>query len=708
MFNIGDLITGNDRNCYGITNEFSLCVVSRIYSGGGIEVKIVGYGDTYELGHTYDVDPTVFRLTTFEEFYAEHPDYKYDYDKLNKIKKENTTMETKMDKSVTYTLTTEERETLRAEIIDLLTEYGYHPTEEGVDTILDEWVKNKGWMIELFKKHPNYNGKYQITFDADFNRAINSDVLYRFGEMIQSYAKTLKKETVIGGFSLDETRDIYERMSDTYEKIRRLTYNNHVITIDGMSFENYIAECNRWSRKYSLYLEKRDREEIVINNGTAYTKESWAEYKNFYNVGTKVIEYKDHIVSEELATFVNTIYPTVKAKAGQKMSRLVNKICSLVGFDKHPDYNREFAKYSDAINPLAIKRHTILSCHPVDYYTMSFGNSWASCHTIDKTNRRSGENNYHGCYSAGTESYMLDSSSFVFYTVDKDYNGDHYEPQDKINRNMFHIGEDKVVQGRVYPQATDGASNIYKQIREIVQKVISDCLSVPNMWKNIKGTSECSKVINSTGVHYKDYLNFADCNVSYLKENEDIFNKVPIYVGHMPICPNCGCEHEEEETIECSDCYNDELCCYECGGHHSRDRMHEIDGDWYCDDCCFYCNYHDEYETGDSTYVENYGRVCDYAIENGDFYSCEHCGEWHHEDDMIHTEDGTWFCSDSCAERDGYVEIDDYWYPESETYYCEHCGCTVHQDDWNSELDCCTDCEDEVRAELETEESEEN
>jgi hypothetical protein len=75
---------------------------------------------------------------------------------------------------------------------------------------------------------------------------------------------------------------------------------------------------------------------------------------------------------------------------------------------------------------------------------------------------------------------------------------------------------------------------------------------------------------------------------------------------------------------------------------------------------------------------------------------------------MIHAEDGIWFCCDSCAERDGYVEIDDCWYPESETYYCEHCGETVHKDDWNSELDCCTDCEDEVRAELETEESEEN
>ena len=40
----------------------------------------------------------------------------------------------------------------------------------------------------------------------------------------------------------------------------------------------------------------------------------------------------------------------------------------------------KFAKYADSINPIKVKRHTVLSVHPIDYYTMSFGNSWTSCH----------------------------------------------------------------------------------------------------------------------------------------------------------------------------------------------------------------------------------------------------------------------------------------------------------------------------------------
>jgi hypothetical protein len=337
---------------------------------------------------------------------------------------------------------------------------------------------------------------------------------------------------------------------------------------------------------------------------------------------------------------------------------------------------------------------------------MSFGNSWASCHTIDKQNKREMPNDYSGCYSSGTLSYMLDGSSFVYYTVDKDYNGSELELQDKINRNMFHIGEDKLIQARVYPQTTDGETGIYRQIREIAQKVISDCLGVPNMWVNRKGASECKSVIDSYGTHYRDYLHFSDCNVSYLKGDDNLLNDNVIEVGHDPICPNCGDYHSTEECIECEGCYEDEIECADCGSYHSRSEMREIDGEWYCNDCVFYCDYHDEYEHGSYTYVENYGRVCGSGLDWGDFYCCEHCGDYRHRDDMILTVDDSWFCCDSCAERDGYMELDGEWYPESEIHTCEHCGQLVHINDWDYDYDCCNDCVEEIRAEIEAEERE--
>ena len=124
--------------------------------------------------------------------------------------------------------------------------------------------------------------------------------------------------------------------------------------------------------------------------------------------------------------------------------------------------------------------------------------------------------------------------------------------------------------------------------------------------------------------------------------------------------------------------------------------MHYIDGEWYCEDCCFYCEYHEEWETGEQFHISNYGYVCEYALETGDFNECEYCGSTYYVgycDDGINTEDGRWFCDSCCAESAGYVMCDDdLWYPEDETHYCEACGRTVPNEDWNEELGMCTEC----------------
>lgn len=608
-------------------------------------------------------------------------------------------MELKMNKEAyEYVLTNEERESLRKEIIELLEEYDYHPTEEGVDKILDEWVKNKGWMINLFKKHPNYNGKYQIVFDTDYNRVCDKNSLIKFRDYLYKVGNFMLKEVQIGMFSYYETVNIYNRLNKIMGKMEDIYFDGYNPLVNGKSLNEIRREKSEWSKKLMAYKNKVYNNELVLSNDKSYDYESYKLFENIENFAYYIGEYTDNIATEYIVEKINNYFPSVKAVIGQKTSRIVGKVAKLSGIDKHPEWNREFAKYSDAINPLAIKRHTILSCHPIDYFTMSFGNSWASCHTIDKKNKRNMPNDYSGCYSSGTLSYMLDGSSFIFYTVDKEYNGNNYELQSKINRNMFHMGEDKLIQARVYPQATDGETGIYRQIREIAQKVISDCLGVPNIWKNVKGTGECRDMTYSYGTHYKDYYNFSDCNVSYLKNETDEINTYTINIGHDPICPSCGRVHYEEETIECDNCYKDNYTCYHCG--RTAEDMHEIDGDYYCEDCCFYCEYHDEWETGDYTYIENYGRVCDDALNYSDnFIYCDNCCEWYYEDDdSVYTEDGNYYCSAECAANAGYTMLDNGdWYPNDEVYYCEHCNTYVLVDDWNSELECCIDCENEVR-----------
>ena len=84
-------------------------------------------------------------------------------------------------KVLIMTVTPEERNYLKSKMIDLLEEYDYTWEDDALDTILDTWIKNKGPLIELFKKHPNYvEGKFMIAFNVDYDREIDVEASRSF------------------------------------------------------------------------------------------------------------------------------------------------------------------------------------------------------------------------------------------------------------------------------------------------------------------------------------------------------------------------------------------------------------------------------------------------------------------------------------------------------------------------------------------------
>ena len=128
-------------------------------------------------------------------------------------------------------------------------------------------------------------------------------------------------------------------------------------------------------------------------------------------------DYREQLLDERTASLIKECYPDIKGiSAGQKTSRAVKKICTLIGItsNTYSDFEKRYAKYSDAINPLDVVRHTILSVNPVDYLLSSNGNSWSSCHTLDKNN----PNGFSGCHCSGTMSYLLDGTTMVYYQVE--------------------------------------------------------------------------------------------------------------------------------------------------------------------------------------------------------------------------------------------------------------------------------------------------
>ena len=251
-FNVGDLVRFSDElgdpRTYGLTNSKALCMVINNnweeLGSGNIQVAVINHAtfesalwsnesDSWEVEEKFFVRETREHYAAlFPEFYAINSSVLLRLIEWYCITDANVTLTTEtktkngavlMDQTVTTVLTNEERESLITEIMKLLDEYGYHPTEEGVNTLIDKWIERKGWMIELFKKHPNYNGKFQIAFDLDYNRVCDtttaSRVTYWFREILEDVPL---EQVVIGRRSFRELRELLDRLNNTIYMLAEL------------------------------------------------------------------------------------------------------------------------------------------------------------------------------------------------------------------------------------------------------------------------------------------------------------------------------------------------------------------------------------------------------------------------------------------------------------------------------------------------------
>lgn len=398
------------------------------------------------------------------------------------------------------------------DVMALLTKYNHRNSEHGVCTMLNEYFTNKKELIDLLRKSKHYMGDMRVMIDIELARENNvRDVFnfcYRFPANVHADKAIIKYKDEKGKILAD-----YLRTSIKSINARAL-----------MNEENV-------SRLKTIY----DNQSKFTSNGM--TQASLDEYNKF----VQAVETFGRAPSQTIdADVASKFLPEYNIHEGMKTSRAFNRMCGFYGVDKLPKYNKLFAQYADMVSGLKRKLKFFISVNPIDYLTMSFGVNWASCHTIDKTNRRHMENHYSGMYCAGTVSYMLDSTSIITFVHN-------HIPTDwedgKIYRCMFHYGNDVLVQGRVYPQGNDGNTDLYKAFRSYVQNELTPLLGLTDTTWVKKPDGEVSSNVNSIGYHYRDYTNFSHCNVSYPRERSYNKNNI-ISIGHSNICTFCGEEFD--------------------------------------------------------------------------------------------------------------------------------------------------------------------
>lgn len=450
----------------------------------------------------------------------------------------------------------------------------------------------------------------------------------------------------------------------------------------------------------STYTRIIDKDEIYrrINGSVYYLCSDYSVARsvlfNFENYYCPTIskDFAEHLSQSLKENGIEKPLPHID----EKTSKYFRKLATALGFkfvkaDEYMIYSgqiseRDFAYYADAINPTQLERKTVLSVDPVDYLLMSNGTGWSSCYCINASWK--GED-YRGCYSSGTWSYMNDSVSMIMYVV-SDRIISNYPYADKIIREVVMFDDyDTICHSRAYPQGDEEEkAELYKELRAVAQRMIADLYELPNMW-SVKANDNDGYVTSSDFVGYDDLHAFRkSIKTSANTSDAAKYPQKMHYAGATAYCPVCG-ETLGSERYLCGACDNNEIYCSCCGAAIDRDVAREIDGEYYCEDCCFYCERHGEWEAGDFVYVDNLGNICEGAFEegkeDGDIFFCNYHDCWEYDPDHATVYD----------ENEDEVEtVCDRGLGYGDYYYCEECG-RWFTGDVLVEDDCCEFCRKE-------------
>lgn len=280
-------------------------------------------------------------------------------------------------------------------------------------------------------------------------------------------------------------------------------------------------------------------------------------------------------------------YGGISCAAGQKASRIINKLCLHFGLDQYTKkkveqdgegnqvtktvcpYNAVFARLADSLNPVHIPKTGVLSIHPCDFLEMSNkDDSWHSCHCLED-----------GGYRGGCPSYMGDAVSMIFFTVDEAVTADFHKVP-RITREIFCYQEGVLVQSRLYPTDDDDQRMLY---RSLVQKAVAACLGVPNLWTLKNKGREAEAYLNTApdSLHYPDY-EYGYAVVSLLKSCEEHGKK--IMIGSHTLCPCCGEVTKFSSNLICGNC-EPVVLCKECSQEIPVKKARYLEGAYYCETC---------------------------------------------------------------------------------------------------------------------------
>lgn len=406
-------------------------------------------------------------------------------------------------------------------------------TEHGVCTMLRESFTNKANLLEMFEKSAHYAGNGRIIVQAEFDRKIDSNEVYNFFNDIADKLNLnhmLTFEDAKGKTMLDHLIT-GKRTLNLSELPDKKAQDNNANVIK--SFDPHLGATEQTASKYNEVMKFCDRFKrmpyvtlsVDINIGKINAPMLLEGTKTARAFNSMCVHYGVDKLNPQTVT---------KEENGQKVTRTV-----------YP-YNKVFAKYSDLVSNLARKMYFVISINPLDYFAMSNGVSWKSCHNI-----------VDGCYKGGTMSYMLDNTSIITYVVGDLDTPLHLAP--RYYRQMIHYDNGMFMQNRLYPAANDGATDLYGKFRNLVIAEFNGLLGTEGEWLVDQGPEACTGHTISNGAHYKDYTHNRQCNIFYPATKRNMVMDRVMTIGHTGICPKCGRSYTSNSRLTH---YDGDVSCF--------------------------------------------------------------------------------------------------------------------------------------------------
>lgn len=551
--------------------------------------------------------------------------------------------------------------TYNTEVKDVLEKYNINYTMSGIEDNLNEWQRNKAGLINLLRKHPNWNEEaLAVIFEVKENREIDNRQVREYRGNIYNLACLLGMTKEIQDnfyWALCAATDEYNKILLSECSVERIKQHSGVICVPGQKTSRIINKiCKKFgidkhpefNARFAKLADSLNPLQVKKTALLSVHPCDYLEMSNRNNSWSSCHCLTDGGYSAGTLSYMNDGVSMIFYTVDENVTS---------DYYKAPKRTREVFCYGDGVllqSRLYPKTHDEAT---KDVYRNIVQQTITACLNVPNLWILKKE-------QTAVDQYCQTHSDAMHYT---DYTYNDYKANVSLLKSVYDENNN------IYIGYTAYCVDCSEELRE------PDGIACEYCGGNRCTCADCGETIYEDNVRWvggEPYCNDCVSYCGYCNEytRDDMRDVHDRRGNQITVCENChddyfdyceGCEEDYHRDngsyingeFYCNNCLEDDFTiCPQCGEYVRDNDAVEIQGSLYCESCrdnhFYYCEECDEYYRHEcGSYVDN-DFYCSNCLEDK-FAICHDCGEYARNDDAIEI-DNCLYC-ESCAEN---IEIE--------------------------------------------------